>query len=144
MLSFTPATEPGAGRRLVISGVDIFHFPFYVLPMFKPMDQDLARSLLEGQPDVLSAESKKEEELYQNVACPVCYQTGAEKRIVPTKIIPTEDGPIIVSPFVQGRLLPVSYAHCLHCNTDFDPKTGVIRHAEVSMIADPLSDPLLE
>lgn len=112
--------------------------------MFKPMDQDLARSLIEGQQDVLSAEAKKEEELYRNVACPVCYQTGAEKRIVSTKIVHTEEGPVVVTPFVQGRLLPVSYAHCLHCNTEFDPRTGLIRHTEVSMIADPLSDPLLK
>ena len=103
------------------------------------MDQDLARSLIEGQQDILSEESKKEEELYRTVACPMCYQTGAEKRIVSSKIVLTENGPVVVSPFVQGRLLPAGYAHCLHCNTDFDPKTGVIRHTEVSMIADPLS-----
>lgn len=113
--------------------------------MFKAMDQDLARSLIEGQPDVLTAEVKKEEELYANTTCPVCYQSGAEKRIAPPKIVQTEDGPVVVrSPFSPGRALPVGYAHCIHCNTDFDPRTGVIRHSELSMIADPLADSLPE
>jgi len=113
-------------------------------PMFRPMDPDTIRSLIEGQPDVLSAEAKREAELYQNVNCPMCYERGAEKKMFPSKIVVGPEGPkVITSPFSNGSLLPQGYAHCTHCNTDFNPHSGVIIKTEASMIAFPPSIPPL-
>jgi hypothetical protein len=104
--------------------------------MFKPMDQELARSLLEGQPDLLSEEAKEEEELYRNLRCPICYEGGCEKLMVAPRIVAGPNGePVVaVSPFVDGKNLPQGYAHCIHCGTDFDPRSGVIRKTEASQI----------
>jgi len=113
--------------------------------MFQPMDPDLVRSLIEGQPDVLSDEVKRDEELYKNAQCPMCYERGMQKVLLPSQVLPTEAGPeVISSPFTEGQILPQGYAHCDHCSTDFDPYTGIIRQSEASMIASPLSDPLPE
>jgi hypothetical protein len=110
--------------------------------MLKVMDPDIVRSLLEGQPDILTAEAKKEAELYQNANCPMCYEKGAEKRMIASKIISGPNGPVVVvSPFSNGSLLPQGYAHCIHCNTDFNPRSGVIIKTEASMIAFPPSIP---
>ena len=108
--------------------------------MLKVMDPDIVRSLLEGQPDILSAEAKKEAELYRNANCPLCYEKGAEKRMLSSKIVIGPDGPVVVSsPFTGGSLLPQGYAHCRHCNTDYNPQSGIIIKTEASMIASPPS-----
>jgi hypothetical protein len=122
--------------RDVVWRVDISAFRLYVCSMFKTMDQDVTRSLLEGQRDILSIEAAKETAFYSKVSCPICYQIGAEKRIAPPKIRMTPNGPeVVISPFSPNNPLPNGYAHCSGCNTDFDPYTGVIRKTEASMIA---------
>jgi len=104
--------------------------------MFKPMDQELARSLIEGHIDVIAEEAKVEAELYANTRCPICFEGGCEKRTLESRIVAGEDGaPVVVSsPFVPGKVLPQGYAHCIHCGTDFDPRSGVIRKTEASQI----------
>src|SRR5687767_3172059 len=111
--------------------------------MFRPMDPMMIRELLKGQPDVLTPEVKAEEQLYRNLSCPMCGQSdGCEKRIRPPKIVSGPNGePVIASsPFSSGRLLPQGYAHCIHCGTDFDPRSGVIYRTEATILAPP-SDP---
>jgi hypothetical protein len=111
--------------------------------MLKPMDPDIVRALLEGQPDALSEEVRREEEVFRNLSCPMCYETGCQKKIRAAKIVIGEDGTpeMLVSPFVSGRALPQGYAHCIHCGTDFDPHSGVISHTEASNIAPVDLDP---
>lgn len=112
--------------------------------MFRPMDPTLLRSLLEGQHDVLSEEAKEETKLYQSTSCPMCYEVGGcEKRIRPPKIIAEPDGPptVVSSPFISGRDLPQGYAHCIHCGTDFDPRSGIIMKTEASTITPVDFDP---
>ena len=100
------------------------------------MDQDLIRELLEGQPDILSPEIEAEAELFKNLTCPMCYQGSCEKRIMAPRIVPGSDGaPVVtVSSFIDGKSLPQGYAHCIHCGTDFNPRSGIIMKTEASMI----------
>lgn len=102
--------------------------------MFKAMDPSIVRALIEGQPDVLSAEVQAERELYERISCPVCFESGGcEKRLRPPKVVVDEDGPTVVrSPFSSNRALPQGYAHCVHCGTDFDPHSGLITKTEAS------------
>lgn len=122
--------------------------------MFKPMDPDTVRSLIEGQEDVISQALEEEGKLFENLSCPMCYESGCEKRIDAPRVVPGPDGEPVVaaSPFVSGRTLPQGYAHCIHCGTDFDPRTGFIRKTEATrvrpveldpaaMIVSPQSDP---
>lgn len=121
------------------------------------MDPSVIRELIKGQPDVISDEIKAENELYKNLSCPVCYESsGCEKRLRPPKILVSEAGVTLeTSPFVTNRALPQGYAHCVHCGTDFDPRSGFIMKTEASTIAPvdvdsastlifPPSDPHLE
>jgi hypothetical protein len=105
------------------------------------MDPDIIRDLLEGQPDALSDEVRREEELFRGLTCPMCYEAGCEKRLKAPRIIMGDGGePVIeTSPFTSDRALPHGYAHCIHCGTDFDPRSGVIMSTEASNIepADP-------
>lgn len=104
--------------------------------MFKPMDQELARALIEGQPDIITKEAEEERELYSNTRCPICFEGGCEKRTLESRVAISKSGEpvVIASPFIQGRVLPQGYAHCIHCGTDFDPRTGVIRRTEASQV----------
>lgn len=102
------------------------------------MDPELVRQLLEDSEDILTPEVKAEEALYRNTHCPVCGQGECEKRIRAPKVVVDENGEPIVasSPFGTG-LLPDGYAHCIHCDTDFNPYTGMIFHTKASMIRAP-------
>lgn len=104
--------------------------------MFKPMDPDLIQDLIAGHEDVISREAEEEALLFKNLKCPMCYEGGCEKRIPPPRVIPGPRGePVIASsPFVSGKVLPQGYAHCIHCGTDFDPRTGFIRQTEASQV----------
>ena len=105
--------------------------------MFKPMDQDLARKLISEHDDVLTAEAKAEETLYRHTQCPLCGQSGCEKRVRRPQVVVTENGPeVVASPFGDD-MLPEGYAHCVHCDTDFNPRTGMIFKTEASMIHAP-------
>lgn len=104
--------------------------------MFKPMDQELARALIEGQSDVIAKEVREEEELYANTRCPICFEASCEKIVLESRIVVGEDGrpTVVSSPFTEGKALPQGYAHCMHCGTDFDPRTGIIRQTETSQV----------
>jgi hypothetical protein len=101
------------------------------------LDPSIVRSLIEGQPDVLSEEAEAEKELYERISCPMCREAGGcEKRLRPPKVAIDADGaPVVVrSPFSSSQALPQGYAHCVHCGTDFDPHSGLISETEASGI----------
>ena len=106
--------------------------------MLKVMDPEHVRQLLDGAVDVLTPGIKAEEALYRNTQCPVCGQSGCEKKIRAPKVVINESGEPVVasSPFGSG-MLPDGYAHCIHCDTDFNPYTGMIFKTEASMIREP-------
>jgi len=106
--------------------------------MLNAMDPEQIRALLEGQEDILTPAIKLEEKFYQHLECPMCQQSGCEKRIRAPRVITDDDGNVEVlnSPFV-GDILPEGYAHCPNCETDFNPYTGVIYSTEASMIHGP-------
>jgi len=112
--------------------------------MLRTMDPSIVRKLLEEQPDTLSEEVKKEEELFQRLSCPMCKERGGcEKRLTPPKVVVDETGAVTLlsSPFSSEYALPQGYAHCAHCGTDFDPHSGVISRTETTGIAPVDSDP---
>lgn len=100
------------------------------------MDQQLARELIEREKDILTPAIEAEKTLYQNTTCPMCGTTGCEKQIPKPKVIETSQGPV-VSDNVFGDLLVRGYAHCIHCNTSFNPHTGVIIKTDMSIIHAP-------
>ena len=106
--------------------------------MLKTMDPDRVRELIAGQTDILSAAVKAEEALYRHTKCPMCGESGCEKKIRPPKVIIDDDGntEVLSSPFT-GDILPDGYAHCIHCDTDFNPYTGMIFTTAASMIHGP-------
>jgi len=108
------------------------------MPAVKFMDPELIRQALQGEEDILTPEIKAEETLYRNTRCPVCGQSGCEKRLrAPTIVLDENREPVVVaSPFGMGPL-PDGYAHCIHCSTDFNPYTGMIFRTEASMIRAP-------
>ena len=105
--------------------------------MFKAMDPALIRELIKDQTDTLSEEVQAEDLLFAHATCPLCNEEGPEKRTEAPQVAINEKGEptVISSPFSQGRALPNCYAHCIHCDTDFNPYTGVIRRTEASLIA---------
>ena len=108
------------------------------MPAFKTMDPDVVRELLDGHEDILSPEAEKEANLYKQTQCPMCGQQDCEKRLHPPKIEMGEDGTpnVIQSPF-GNSILPEGYAHCIHCDTDFNPHTGMVFKTAASMIHGP-------
>lgn len=106
--------------------------------MLIPMDPQLIRQLLENEEDTLTAAAKAEDLVYKHTQCPVCGQSGCEKRYQAPKIVIDENGAptVLRSPFGSGPL-PEGYAHCIHCSTDFNPYTGLIFKTDASMIREP-------
>lgn len=104
--------------------------------MFRPMDPNVIRDLIAEQEDVIAKEIEEEQRVYENLKCPMCYEGGCERRVSPPKVIagPKGEPVIATSPFVPGKALPQGYAHCVHCGTDFDPRTGFIRQTEASQV----------
>lgn len=104
----------------------------------KAMDPQVIRQMLQGHEDILTPEIKTEEAFYRNTRCPMCAQGDCEKRMYEPKISMDAEGQPVVdqSPFASG-LLPEGYAHCIHCDTDFNPYTGVIFSTGASMIPGP-------
>jgi hypothetical protein len=96
---------------------------------------------MEGVPDVLSQAVEEEAQLYKNSRCPLCLKGECVKMINPVKTTRAEDGSIVtVTPFGDGPL-PEGHAHCIHCSTDFNPRTGMIFRTEASLIHAPPADP---
>jgi hypothetical protein len=106
--------------------------------MLKTMDPDLIRQMLEGHTDVLTGAAEAEEALYRNTCCPVCGEGECQKVLREAKVVTDEDGrpEVVQSPFGSGPL-PEGYAHCIHCDTDFNPRTGMIFNTAASMIHAP-------
>ena len=97
---------------------------------------------MEGVEDVLSPEIEKEAALYANARCPNCFQSGhAVKRLDPPRIVAGADGrpEVVWSPFSKGRMLTDGYAHCQNCETDFCPRSGIIRKTNDLTDAPPIS-----
>lgn len=80
----------------------------------KQLSQDDIWKLLEGQEDVLTPLVKKEEAFFRNKACPACDGASHLPFVNPRR------------PFTQGSPLPNKLLKCLHCETEFDPITGLI------------------
>ena len=107
---------------------------------FIEMDPELVRNLIEGEEDLITQAVDIENEFYKHVRCTMCGQGECERKMRPPKVVMGKDGPVVTSPFGDG-ILPESFAHCIHCGTDFNPFTGMIFKTEASMIHAPESDP---
>lgn len=84
------------------------------MAVFKEMDEQILRALLEGQEDVLTPLVNKQRESFSSVSCPNCRAGEVE---------PILD---IVRPFSPGNPLPNSLMKCLSCWTEFNPSNGTI------------------
>jgi len=104
------------------------------------MDPALARELISQHEDVLTPAVRAESERYGRVKCPVCGEAGCAKRIEAPKMVETPSGVQLVTAFGDD-ILPRGFAHCRHCETEFDPDTGVIRKGAPVIIRDPHPDP---
>jgi hypothetical protein len=109
---------------------------------WKPMDPEVIQQMIKEHEDILTPLVKAEEEVYKNTKCPVCFQGGCSKKVRPPKVVMTADGPTVArSPFGDGPL-PEGNAFCIHCSTEFDPKSGIIYKTDASVIPSSRSDPL--
>jgi hypothetical protein len=106
--------------------------------MFKTMDPDVIRELIQDVPDVLTKQAEEEKEFYNGLRCPMCCEAGCVKEIRQAKVVMTDSGvpEVAVSPFGDGPL-PAGHARCPHCNTEFDPRSGIIYRTEASKIHAP-------
>lgn len=103
------------------------------------MDPEVIRQMLEGQEDILTPAAKAEDKLYQNTQCPICGERGCQKVIRAPKVKVNQAGEpeLIESPFNSSDPLPQGHAQCTHCDTEFNPLTGMIFHSDASMIHAP-------
>lgn len=106
--------------------------------MLKTMDPDVIRKMLEGYEDILGPAMEAELALYRNARCPVCGEGDCQRALKQPKVVLDENGntEVVQSPFGSGPL-PESHALCIHCDTEFNPYTGVIFRTEASMIHAP-------
>lgn len=94
---------------------------------FKPLDPELARSLLKGHEDVITPATKVENELYELVHCPVCGEQGADRTMLPPKVVMGENGPVMIrTPFSNTTPIVKTHAKCRTCGTEYDAYTRVI------------------
>ena len=109
--------------------------------MFKPMDPDVIRELIQDVPDVLTKQAEEEEAYYKGLRCPMCYEAGCVKEIRQAKVVINDKGipEVVTSPFGDGPL-PEGHARCKHCDTEFDPRSGVIYRSDASKIHAPPED----
>jgi hypothetical protein len=109
----------------------------------RTLDPDIVRKLIDGVEDVITPAAESEAELYKSARCPRCFQSGyCVKRVDPPKVVMTRSGPELVqSPFVPNKLLTEGYAKCTNCETEFCPRTGIIRHVEPFLTDVQQSDP---
>lgn len=105
--------------------------------MFVPMDQQLARELISRETNVLSPAAEEDAKRYASLRCPMCYQSGCKKQLLPTKIAVSDEGlQVISSPFGDG-MIPEGHAICIHCDTVFDPASGLILNSGPTMTSSP-------
>lgn len=104
----------------------------------KTMDPSIARSLLEGYEDILTPLAQADNAAFQDATCPTCGSQGCQKVFDPPRIALGPHGePVIVStPFGNGPL-PKGFARCQNCETEFDPRSGIIRSAAQRTIKTP-------
>jgi hypothetical protein len=101
------------------------------------MDQELARQLISREPNVLSKAAEEDAKLYANLRCPMCYQSGCRKQLLPVKMTVSEEGiEPLITPFGDG-MIPEGHAVCILCETIFDPKSGIIIHSGPTMTSSP-------
>lgn len=82
--------------------------------IFKEMDPALVRKALEGHENILASASKRQQEFFKGLSCPVCHQTG---------VMPFLDTKAPL--FKPGELLPSYMARCNSCSHEFDPQSPV-------------------
>lgn len=109
--------------------------------MFKTMDPDAIRELIADVPDVLTKQVEEEGTFYKNLRCPVCSEAGCMKEVRQAKVVMNDRGvpEVVVSPFGDGPL-PEGHARCVQCDTEFDPRSGIIYKTEASKIHAPPGD----
>lgn len=92
------------------------------------MDPDLARSLIEGHEDVITPTAKAEAELFELIRCPVCGGQGADRAMLPPKVVTDEDGAPVVTrtPFSNASPTILAHAKCRTCRAEYDPHSGLI------------------
>ena len=105
--------------------------------MYQTLDPTLIRQLIRQETDVITPAVKEEEKLYENARCPVCYQTGCVKRLNQPRILETPEGPRPISTPFSSRPIVEGYAHCLNCDSDFDPRTGLILRGAPTIVSPP-------
>ena len=105
--------------------------------MLTLMDPDVARQLINSCTDVITPAAAAEAERYSKLKCPVCYQGGCVKVLTPVRIVQTPEGHSIISSPFGDSVIPQGHAHCIHCETNFDPDTGIILNSPASMISPP-------
>jgi hypothetical protein len=94
---------------------------------FKEMDPERIRELLDATdekgeklyPDILTPLALKEAELFTSASCPKC---GASS---PAVTLDTH------RPFTSSSPLPNRLLRCVVCQTEFNPKTGLITLASI-------------
>lgn len=94
--------------------------------IFKTMDPQKVRELLEGHENIIAPEVEKHQKYFESLKCDYCG--GKCMAIV-------LDG---ANPFKEGAILPDYQAECVDCGAHFTPYTGI----EVrGPIRNPLEDP---
>lgn len=108
----------------------------------KTMNPGTVWELINEVEDVITPAVAQEDAVFKTTSCPICGSQDIQKRIDAPKVVLGPDGdPVVaVSPFGRGPL-PRSYASCTVCGTEFDPRTGIIRHGAPVMIRGPHEDP---
>jgi hypothetical protein len=80
--------------------------------------------MLEGHVDILTPLAKKEEALFRNTTCPVC--SGSDHDAVVDRN----------RPFSKGMPLPNKVLRCRGCSSEFDPYSGIVTKAAVTIESD--------
>ena len=84
------------------------------MPVFKELDPEITRKLLEGYEDVLTPAVKARDEFYKQFRCKRCGK-NCQKEFVRGHIFADE-----------GDIAPRSCLRCTSCRCLFDPHSGVI------------------
>lgn len=109
----------------------------------RTLDPEVVRKMIEGVEDILTPAVEAEAKMYRDTRCPRCFQSGyCVKKIDAPKVVMTPEGPeVVASPFSPTQPLADGYAHCSNCDTDFCPRSGIIRYVEPFLTAVQPTDP---
>ena len=90
--------------------------------MFKEMDPELIKAILEEEEDVLTPLVEADQKLYDDTACPQCYgKTIPENDLRHLRV--NKDGSEVVS--VSDRPIPKKLCRCVDCGALVDPFSGI-------------------